>query len=165
MRSVKEIAQRPVVVCLCGSTRFYEWFERMNLVETCEGNIVLSVGCNTKSDAGLGLSPEDKERLDTLHLRKIDLADEILVINPGYYIGSSTAREIVYAWQRGKGIRWLERPPYVAYPYRSPYGESVWCDEATCSERAAWWCVDGEFEAGFFCGLHAFRYGRPVEGE
>ena len=38
-----------------------------------------------------------KPMLDDMHLRKIDLADEIFVINPGGYIGTSTRREIEYA--------------------------------------------------------------------
>jgi hypothetical protein len=49
-----------------------------------------------------------KQRLDDLHLRKIDLADEILVVNVGGYIGQSVRREIAYARQQGKRVRWLE---------------------------------------------------------
>jgi hypothetical protein len=47
--------------------------------------------------------------LDVLHLHKIDLADEILVIDPGGYIGESTRREIAYAVQRGKRVRYLSQ--------------------------------------------------------
>jgi hypothetical protein len=47
--------------------------------------------------------------LDDMHLRKIDLADEIFVINPGGYIGSSTKSEIEYAMESGKSVRYLER--------------------------------------------------------
>lgn len=35
---------RPVTVCLCGSTRFYEAFQQANFEETMAGKIVLSVG-------------------------------------------------------------------------------------------------------------------------
>jgi hypothetical protein len=83
-------------------------FQEANLQETLAGHIVLTVGCNTKSDALLGLSTEIKIRLDELHKRKIDLSDEILVLNVGGYIGSSTASEIAYAQAHGKRIRWLE---------------------------------------------------------
>jgi hypothetical protein len=48
--------------------------------------------------------------LDELHLRKIDLADEALILNVGGYVGDSTAREIQYARLRGKQIRYLEPP-------------------------------------------------------
>jgi hypothetical protein len=96
------------IVCLCGSTRFGEAFRGANLQETLAGNIVLSIGCEWHSDQALHLTSDDKERLDELHLRKIDLADEVLVLNVGGYVGSSTAREIAYAKQHGKPIRWLE---------------------------------------------------------
>lgn len=55
---------KPTVVCLCGSTRFSEAFRKANLEETLAGKIVLSVGCDTKSDGALGLSPETKAALD-----------------------------------------------------------------------------------------------------
>jgi hypothetical protein len=85
-----------------------EAFQEANLRETLAGNIVLSVGCNTKSDNGLNLTPEIKERLDELHKRKIDLADEILVLNVNGYVGDSTRSEIEYARAVGKRVRWLE---------------------------------------------------------
>lgn len=105
----------PVIVCLCGSTRFHEQFRIVNLKETMNGNIVLSIGVDTKSDTDLLLAGEiteaDKEMLDALHKRKIDLADEVFVINNFVdgqaYIGSSTRSEIEYARRQGKPIRWL----------------------------------------------------------
>ena len=104
--------ERPTIVCLCGSTRFSDAFHDANLRETLAGKIVLTVGCDFKSDRDLELAgqltSEDKARLDELHLRKIDLADEILVLNAGGYIGESTAYEIYYATMHGKGVRWLE---------------------------------------------------------
>jgi len=105
---------RPRIVCLCGSTRFGEAFAEANLTETLAGRIVLSIGCNMKSDHelfdGMPQAQLDgiKATLDELHLRKIDLADEILVLNVGGYIGDSTKREIAYAQSLGKPIRWLE---------------------------------------------------------
>jgi hypothetical protein len=100
--------EKPIIVCLCGSTRFGEAFQRASLQETLAGKIVLTIGCDFKSDDALRLMPEVKHRLDKLHLRKIDLADEILVLNVGGYIGESTRREIGYARQHGKRVRWLE---------------------------------------------------------
>lgn len=80
--------------------------------ETLAGRIVLSIGIDTKSDTDLLLAGEltqvDKDRLDELHLRKIDLADIVYILNVGGYIGESTRREIAYACQHGKVIRWLE---------------------------------------------------------
>lgn len=49
----------------------------------------------------------NKEALDELHLRKIDLADEVFVINIDGYIGKSTRNEIEYAKKQGKPIHYL----------------------------------------------------------
>ena len=51
-----------------------------------------------------------KARLDNLHLRKIELADEVLVLNVGGYVGESTAREIAFAEILDRPIRYLEEP-------------------------------------------------------
>lgn len=106
---------RPLVVCLCGSTRFCDEFREANLRLTLEGVIVLSIGCDTKSDAdlaaagGLGKDPERvKRELDELHRRKIDLADEVLIVSRDGYFGESTAREIAYAVEHGKPVRFAE---------------------------------------------------------
>ena len=47
--------------------------------------------------------------LDDMHERKIDMADEIFVINIGGYIGSCTKSEIEYAKMTGKIVRYLEK--------------------------------------------------------
>lgn len=112
----ENLYQRPPVVCLCGSTRFWQTFQEASLQETLAGRIVLSIGAATATDEEhFGhLSTEEraviKERLDELHLRKIDMADEVLVLNVGGYTGESTRREIAYARRQGKRIRWLEGP-------------------------------------------------------
>lgn len=85
----------PFIVCLCGSTRFRKEFTEVNRRETMNGRIVLAPGVFAHD--GDPLSDEDKERLDELHRHKIRLADGVIVINPGGYIGDSTRREIEYA--------------------------------------------------------------------
>lgn len=106
--------RRPTIVCLCGSTRFFEAFQRANLEETLAGKIVLTIGCDMRSDEEifrdmtLEQLEQTKERLDQLHLRKIDLAQEVLILNVGQYVGESTARELAYAKAHGKSIRYLE---------------------------------------------------------
>lgn len=50
-----------------------------------------------------------KEHFDNLHLRKIDLADEVFVVNKNGYIGESTKREILYALKHRKPIKYLEQ--------------------------------------------------------
>lgn len=105
---------KPVVVCLCGSTRFGEAFRAANLAETLAGKIVLSIGCDMRSDGEIfaDKTPEELEQiktdLDALHLHKIDMADEVLILNVGGYIGESTRREALHAIKTGKQIRYLE---------------------------------------------------------
>lgn len=101
---------RPRIVCLCGSGRFREAFEQAEAKETMAGCIVLTIGLNTKDVARDPALSGMKPFLDELHLRKIDLADEVLVLNVGGYIGESTANEIRYAEQTGKPVRYLETP-------------------------------------------------------
>ncbi|MET9020985.1 hypothetical protein ABZV93_13455 [Actinopolymorpha sp. NPDC004070] len=104
---------RPRIVVLCGSTRFYEEFRRQNLRLTLDGAIVLSIGWETGADGDLvgadGTDEVDevKARLGALHLRKIDLADEVLVLNVDGYVGESTSREIAYATGIGKPVVYL----------------------------------------------------------
>lgn len=93
------------IITLCGSTRFKDEFERVNKELTLAGNIVISVGCF--GHAGDVFTDEQKIMLDDIHKAKIDLADEIFVINVGGYIGNSTRSEIEYARQHGKIVRYL----------------------------------------------------------
>lgn len=99
---------RPTIVCLCGSTRYIEEFRKANSDETLKGNIVLSIGCDLKTDKKLSLIKDIKKKLDLLHLKKIALSDEVLVLNKNGYIGQSTAKEISFAKILKKKIRYLE---------------------------------------------------------
>ena len=108
MKKMDAIKPMPTIVCLCGSTRFYDTFRKVNYDLTLEGKIVLSVGCDTKSDDGLGITHEQKVMLDELHKRKIDLCDEVLVLNVGGYIGDSTRSEVAYATKIGRKVVYLE---------------------------------------------------------
>ncbi|AYF29281.1 hypothetical protein CSH63_17780 [Micromonospora tulbaghiae] len=98
---------RPTITVLCGSTRFKAEFEDANRFLTYAGNIVLAPGVFGHAD-GIDLTDDRKARLDELHLRKIDLADEVLVINPGGYIGESTRAEIAYAEKAGKRVSYVD---------------------------------------------------------
>jgi hypothetical protein len=105
---------KPIIVCLCGSTRFSEAFQKAQFEETLAGKIVLTIGCNMKSDTGLFKDYSETElkeikiRLDELHKRKIDLADEVFILNVGGYIGESTKGELEYAKKHHKSIKFLE---------------------------------------------------------
>ena len=99
------------VITLCGSTRFKDEFLRIQKELTLQGNIVISVGLFGHSgDAEVwenmdeGTLTKTKEMLDDMHKRKIDMADEIFVINKNGYIGDSTKSEINYAIQTGKKV-------------------------------------------------------------
>ncbi|MFJ9380385.1 hypothetical protein [Streptomyces sp. NPDC101455] len=111
----QEDARRPKIVVLCGSTRYWEQFQQANVYETAAGRIVLAPGCNLKQPHPLWADPVQADRLktvlDDLHLRKIDMADDVLVVNPGGYIGDSTRREINYARTLGKPIRYTHPAP------------------------------------------------------
>lgn len=103
------------VITLCGSTRFKEAFMEAQKRLTLEGNIVISVGLFGHSGDdevwdGMdeGMLSKTKEMLDDMHKRKIDMADEIYVINVGGYIGDSTRSEIKYAQAAGKDVHYLE---------------------------------------------------------
>lgn len=103
------------VITLCGSTRFKDTFLDAQKKLTLEGNIVISVGLFGHSgdsevweNMDEGTLTKTKEMLDDMHKRKIDMADEIFVINVGGYIGSSTKSEIEYAIATGKAVRYLE---------------------------------------------------------
>ena len=96
------------VITLCGSTKFKEQYLEAQKRLTLEGNIVISVGLFGHSGDNEVWAEGTKAMLDDMHLRKIDMADEIFVINVGGYVGESTRSEIEYARQNGKAVRYLE---------------------------------------------------------
>mgnify|MGYP003303821621 FL=1 len=103
------------VITLCGSTRFKDEFLKAQKELTLKGNIVLSVGLFGHSgddevweNMDEGTLTKTKEMLDEMHKRKIDMSDEIFVINVNGYIGSSTKSEIEYATKQGKKVNYLE---------------------------------------------------------
>lgn len=98
---------KPLIVCLCGSTKFKEQFIECNFKFTMLGYIVLTVGWFSHADAEKYTpTREEKIALDELHKRKIDLADLVYVIEPGGYIGESTKSEIDYANSLGKRVKY-----------------------------------------------------------
>jgi len=90
----------PKIICLCGSTRFTSEMMVIQWELTKKGNVVL-----------LGDQEGVKEIVDEVHKRKIDLCDEVFVININGYIGNSTRSEIDYAIKNKKPVRYLEGKP------------------------------------------------------
>lgn len=95
-----ERAERPEVVCLCGSVRFAEEIVAADRELTWGGAIVVAPTLGT----GPAPTVEQRAALGELHLRRIDLADRVVVVNPGGYVGESTTREIAYARAAGKPV-------------------------------------------------------------
>jgi hypothetical protein len=129
----------PPVVCLCGSTRFVAEFNRQRKELTERGEIVLSIEVVTtqaRQHDPQHADPALKARLDELHKRKIDLADYVLVLNVGGYVGDSARSEISYARTLGKPVRYLP-PPEPVTPYCG-------CGYDDCSACAGpgWACLD-----------------------
>jgi len=108
--------ERPRVICLCGSTRFVRDMAIISWEFEKIGNICLGLHLlpdaywKDKSPVADHLAEHEnvKEQMDELHKRKIDISDEIFVVNIGGYIGESTRSEINYAIEHGKKIRYLE---------------------------------------------------------
>lgn len=103
---------QPQIICLCGSTRFIETFAITQWELERKGNIVL--GCTLLPQSYCAVEHHFaehvgcKDQCDDLHKRKIDLADEVLVLNVDGYIGESTRSEIAYAEANGKPVRYLQ---------------------------------------------------------
>lgn len=94
------------IICICGSTKFRAEMSEANRELTLAGYIVLAPG--VFAHGGDTITDEQKADLDRLHFQKIDLAGSVYVVNPGGYVGESTARVISYARQMGKPVRFLE---------------------------------------------------------
>lgn len=100
---------RPKVVCYCGSIRkAKEAFEKAEYESLMRGEIALLPCCmyvDIEREYG-GLS-EYKVKADESHKRKIDMADEVFILDVDGYIGESTRSEIEYAKSKGKPIKYL----------------------------------------------------------
>lgn len=93
------------VITLCGSVKFKEEFTRQFNRLTLLGNVILTPAFDLPlKQIGEG----EKKLLKLLHFKRIEMADEILVINKGGYIGESTMLEIEHAKKLGKKISYLE---------------------------------------------------------
>lgn len=106
--------KKPKVICLCGSTRFTDQMLVKQWELTKQWYIVLS-WCALPSSyfsgpdkAHIGDQEGVKEIVDEVHKRKIDISDEIFIMNVDGYIGEHTRSEINYAMDQYKPIKWEE---------------------------------------------------------
>jgi hypothetical protein len=100
------------IVCICGSTRFLDDMAVAAWEMEKKGILVVGPHLLPASYPGVKASHQAEEEgvreiLDELHLRKIDLCDEVFVVNPGGHFGSSTRNELRYARSKGKPIRFM----------------------------------------------------------
>ncbi|MEU8821403.1 hypothetical protein [Actinoplanes sp. NPDC048796] len=102
---------RPEIVCICGSARFLDEIGAANRELTLAGVIVVAPAVFPRGEergTDEPITGEQKAVLGDLHLRKIDLADRVLIVNPGGYVGESTRREIAYARAAGKPVSFTD---------------------------------------------------------
>ena len=93
------------VITLCGSMRFHDEFERLDAELTLAGHVVLTP---TPLSPSTELSVEQRARLGRVHLAKVAMADEVLIVNVGGYVGESTRREIEHARSHGVPVSFLD---------------------------------------------------------
>ena len=96
------------VITLCGSTKFKDEFMKLQEELTLKGNIVLNLSIFFHSEKNSKLDEDTIQLLSNMHMQKIDMCDEIFVVNVNGYIGQSTKKEIEYAKKLGKKISYLE---------------------------------------------------------
>lgn len=97
------------IITLCGSTKFKDKFMEVQKELTLNGNIVLIPEIFTHSDYEVKIMPKEViNALNNIHKIKIDISDEIYIINVNGYIGENTKSEIEYATSQGKNIMYLE---------------------------------------------------------
>lgn len=92
---------QPEVITLCGSIRFAPEHLAAHRRLSLEGHVVLLPALPVPGD---DLLPAEVEVLAALHRRKIDMSDRVHIVNPGGYVGPSTASEIAYAEAMGKDV-------------------------------------------------------------
>lgn len=96
------------IITLCGSSKFKKEFRKIESELALKGNLVISLSLFAHYDK-INLLNSEKELLDKIHFKKIELSDKIFVINKNGYIGKSTRKEIEYAKKLKKGIEYFEK--------------------------------------------------------
>ncbi len=96
-----------MVVCLCGPDRFKSEMLTALRAFTLLGHVVVMPGIFESSDGGF-INQDTRKNLDELHLKKIDMADIVYIVNPKGFMNATMKREIEYAESLGKQIRYLD---------------------------------------------------------
>lgn len=94
---------------LCGSAKFEKAYHDWARWLAFAGNPAFSLACFPSQMEGKNwYTDAQKAMLDHVHLRKIDMAQVVLVLNVGGYVGASTIQEILYAITKGKPVFSIE---------------------------------------------------------
>lgn len=112
---------KPKIVVLCGSSKFVDIMAVVAwLIEREEKAIAMGLHLLPfwyRSPGGelpehhLAEHEGCQAEMDELHRRKIDLCDEIFVVNYDDYVGESTRKELLYAASTGKAVRYYLDDP------------------------------------------------------
>ena len=108
------MSKLPKIICLCGSTRFTDEMLVKQWELTKQGFIVLSWCAlpdwyfKGEDKTHIGDQEDVREIVDRVHFCKIELANEIFVLNIGGYIGESTRNEIRHAESLGRPVKYQE---------------------------------------------------------
>lgn len=100
----------PLKIAIIGSTRFKEFHLGAMQRETLKGKIVLCAGFFHHRD-NVPISSDDKKRLDELAMHKIEMADEVFVVNLNGYIGETTIELLKHARKHNKPVTSMEPLP------------------------------------------------------
>lgn len=138
LRATRVMETKPKVIVLCGSSRFVDLMSVAAwLLERDEGAITMGLHLlpwwySDEIKDHIAEHEGVADKLDNLHLRKIDLAvyardmlgceAEIFVVNAKDYIGESTTREIEYSKSKELPVR---------YYMNDPIGDAV--DDLLCA--------------------------------
>ena len=107
----------PKIVTLCGSSKYCDimaicaWFIERDEQAITMGLHLLPMWYTMKAESHIAETEGVAEAMDKLHLKKIEISDEIFVVNFNDYIGDSTRREVEYSMKLNKRIRWFTHDP------------------------------------------------------
>lgn len=103
------------IICLTGSSKFFDKFMEINYEQTLLGKLVLPLGVYRHYKKYNSCTIEQIKILDKIQKYKINLCDILFVINVNGYVGKKTKEEILYAKNLNKKIQYLEKE--ILFPY------------------------------------------------
>lgn len=110
---------KPRIVAIIGSSRFKAAHLGIAQKVTLQGKIPLIAGFFHHVDC-VPLTDDQKGMIDQLMLHKINMADEVFVVNVNGYIGKTTRQGIEHARQSDKPITFMEPEEALVYAPPAP---------------------------------------------